>query len=82
MEAVVKIPEDRIGVIIGENGKVLKELKKKTETKIKVKDNDVIIEGESLKVWKVKDIVKAIARGFSPLRAYKLLNEENYLENL
>ena len=24
--------------------------------------------------------MKAIARGFSPLRAYKLLNEDNYLE--
>ena len=34
------------------------------------------IEGDSLDVMKAKNIVKAIGRGFSPEKAFKLLNEE------
>lgn len=71
----VKIPEERIGVIKS----CIKELGNKTKTKVVVEDKKVKIEGEPLDVWKTKDIVKAIGRGFSPQKAFRLLNDESIL---
>ncbi len=68
----MEIPEERIGVIKS----CIKELGKKTKTNVIVEDKKVKIEGKPLDVWKTKDIVKAIGRGFSPQRAFRLLNDE------
>jgi len=43
-------------------------------------ENSVIIEGEGIDLFQAKNIVKAIGRGFSPERAFRLLNEEESLE--
>ncbi|NIO23095.1 MAG: RNA-processing protein [Candidatus Aenigmarchaeota archaeon] len=75
MNDFIKIPEQRKGVLIGKEGSVKKELEKLTKTKIEVNE-DISIEGESLNVIKAKDIIKAIGRGFSPEKAFKLMNEE------
>ncbi|MEM5812569.1 MAG: KH domain-containing protein [Candidatus Aenigmatarchaeota archaeon] len=71
----VKIPSERLAVLIGHNGKVKKDLEAKTHTKITIMD-DVEIDGESFDVMKAADIVKAIGRGFSPKNAFLLLNED------
>ncbi|MDD3084022.1 MAG: KH domain-containing protein [Candidatus ainarchaeum sp.] len=80
MEEEIKIPEERIGVIIGPQGNTKKSIMKKTNTKIEVDSmtGDVIVEGEGEDFFKAIDIVKAISRGFSPERAFKLL-EKNFL---
>lgn len=71
----VKIPGERIGVLKA----CIRKLEEKTETKISVEENNVRMEGEALEVWKTKDIIKAIARGFNPEKALELLNDENVL---
>ncbi|NIO20464.1 MAG: RNA-processing protein [Candidatus Aenigmarchaeota archaeon] len=78
MNDFIKIPEKRKGVLIGKDGSVKKELEKLTKTKIEV-DEDIVIEGESLNVIKAKDIIKAIGRGFSPEKAFKLLDDQYQL---
>jgi ribosomal RNA assembly protein len=78
MIEIVKIPERRKGVLIGKDGSVKKELEGKTNVKMRI-DESVEIEGNSLDVLKVKEIVKAIGRGFSPEKAFKLLDENNRL---
>jgi ribosomal RNA assembly protein len=82
MEEEIKIPEERIGVLIGPAGKTKKELTKKTGTKIEVESatGDVFIEGEGENFFKARDVVKAIARGFSPKRAFTLLGKDYLLE--
>ncbi|UCC91943.1 MAG: RNA-processing protein [Candidatus Aenigmatarchaeota archaeon] len=70
-----KIPEQRKGVLIGKGGSVKEEIESKTKTKISI-DDAVEIEGEPLDVMKAKEIVRAIGRGFSPEKAFRLLNEE------
>lgn len=75
----ISIPEERIPVLIGRNGTVLRMLSKKTFTKIKVHDI-ILIEGDTEKVLQAKDIIAAIGRGFSPKRALMLLGEEYYME--
>jgi ribosomal RNA assembly protein len=78
---MIKVPRERICVIIGKNGEIKKRIEEKTNTKINISDESVEIEGEnSIDVWVVRNIIKAIARGFSPQRAFSLFNEENAIE--
>ena len=75
----LKIPKERIAVLIGPSGSTKRRLEKITGTKITVDtEGKVIIEGEdSFKCFKTKDIIKAIGRGFSPERAEELA-KDNY----
>jgi len=81
---LVKISEDRIGVIIGKNGKVKGEIEEKCGVIIDIdsETGDAVISSQSSKdlsemePFKAIEIVSAISKGFSPQRAYKLLNEE------
>jgi len=82
----LKIPLDRIGVLIGERGEVLKKLMDCTRTKITI-DNvngTVIIEPATpsttpSELLKAQDFIKAIAYGFSPERAERVLGEDQVL---
>jgi ribosomal RNA assembly protein len=75
MKEFIKIPKERLPVLIGTDGSVKKELEKRTGTKITVTD-EIEIEGETFDVMLAAKIVKAIARGFSPESALLLLDEE------
>ena len=80
----IKIPKERIGVLIGPKGSVkeLIERRLKVELDIDSKTGDVEItlnedaEDPSL-LFRAKDVVRAIGRGFSPERAFKLLEDED-----
>ncbi len=79
----IKIPKDRVGVLIGTDGKFKKKLEKQTKTKIIVDSETgfVTIEGEdSVTLYVMKDVVQAIGRGFSPEIAVDLLKEDYILE--
>lgn len=78
MIVTVMIPEERKSVLIGKEGSVKKLLEEKTKTKITI-ELDVSIEGESLNALKAQQIVKAIGRGFSPEKAFMLLDDEYQL---
>lgn len=82
MEEIVRIPEERIGVLIGPNGAVKKKIARATKATIEVssEDGEVIVEGEGEKIFQAIDIVKAIARGFSPERAFTLLKDDYMLK--
>jgi ribosomal RNA assembly protein len=75
MKEFVKIPKERIPVLIGTEGSVKKQLEKRTSTKITVTD-EIGIEGDTFDVMLAANVVKAIARGFSPENAFLLLDEE------
>ncbi len=82
----VKVPPDRLGVVIGTKGEVKKELMEKTETIITIDTENgiVVVEGESSKtspinVMKATEVIKAIAYGFSPDKAFELLDEDKIL---
>jgi ribosomal RNA assembly protein len=80
MEEIIKIPEDRIGVLIGPKGAIKAKIAKKGKCKIEVDSGsgEATIEGEGEDFFRAMDTVKAIARGFSPERALKLF-EHDYL---
>jgi len=80
----VKIPKERIGVLIGPNGKVKREIEENLDVTLEIdsETGDVTINmNENAKdpsyLFKARDIVLAIGRGFSPQRAFRLLQDED-----
>jgi len=79
----IKIPKDRIAVLIGVKGRDKKELEDWSRAKINVDsiEGDVTITGkDALKLYELKEVVQAIARGFSPETAGLLLKPDYMLE--
>jgi ribosomal RNA assembly protein len=77
MKEIVLVPADRVRILTAD---VRKEISSRLGVKLAVSGNAVEIEGEGLKLYIAKNIVKAIARGFSPARASRLFSEEVTLE--
>ncbi|MEM1700401.1 MAG: KH domain-containing protein [Desulfurococcaceae archaeon] len=82
-----KIPTERVGVLLSNNGSVKKEIEEKTKTIITVNPDTgaVVIEPafphtSALDLMKAQNIVKAIGYGFSPERAFRLLEDDQTLE--
>ncbi|MEM4548744.1 MAG: KH domain-containing protein [Nitrososphaerota archaeon] len=86
----VTIPKDRIGVLIGVNGSVKKTIEEKLGVKLTIdsKYGVVSIElakspnegGDPAAMFKARDVVVAIGRGFSPERAFKLFEDNVVLD--
>lgn len=83
----LKIPKERLGVLIGKEGatKAYIESLTKIELDIESETGSIAISPtdeteDPLAVWKARYIVKAIGRGFSPETALKLLDDEIILE--
>ena len=83
----LKIPRERVGVVIGKNGITKNEIENLTKTEIIVDSEagSVAISPteeteDPLAVWKARYIVKAIGRGFTPEISVKLMGDETILE--
>ncbi len=79
----IKLPKDRIAVLIGKKGEVRKHIEKRFNAKIRIdsKSGDVLVSGEdSFDLYIVGQVINAIARGFNPEIAETLSNEENIFE--
>ncbi len=76
----VKVPDDRIGVLIGAGGETMREIEENAEVRLDIdsESGNVRIEkvGDPIKGLKGSDIVKAIGRGFAPEDALRLLEDD------
>ncbi|HTW56354.1 MAG TPA: KH domain-containing protein [Thermoplasmata archaeon] len=80
----IRIPEDRIGVVIGPGGRTRRDIADRTKTTVTVDAAEGEVEIASpdtdpMAALVGRDIVQAIGRGFSPPRAFRLLKENTYL---
>ncbi len=75
----IRIPEERVGVLIGEGGETKRQFEDYTECSLEIEDNMARVEGDPLAEMKASEIVKAIGRGFSPERAFNLLEKDKML---
>ncbi|HXW98805.1 MAG TPA: KH domain-containing protein [Methanomicrobiales archaeon] len=78
----VRVSQDRIGVLIGKGGATKRSLEEKTGSRVTVdsKEGIVAVEGEDAEgVISAAEVVRAIGRGFSPERAFVLLEDEDLL---
>src|SRR3989344_6997662 len=77
----IKIPKERVGVLVGKNGEVKRLIEKKTETKLIIdKEGDIVINGEGVNVYNANIIIKSIGRGFNPSIALNLLKDDINME--
>lgn len=82
-KTLIRIPKDRVGVLIGPSGKTKRRLEATFQVDITVDSDTGNVEitpqetqGDVSVVFTVRNIVQAIGRGFSPGRALVLLNED------
>ena len=77
----LKVPRNRVAVIIGKEGSVKKDLEESTNTKLNIdsKEGDIFVSGDdALGLYTAREIIKAIGRGFNPDVA-KLLLKPDYI---
>ncbi|MHA1909243.1 MAG: KH domain-containing protein, partial [Candidatus Thorarchaeota archaeon] len=78
----VRVPADRIGVIVGRNGRVKKRIEVLTNATLEVSSEGIVTitspqeTEDPVLIWKARDMVRAIARGFSPNRALSLIDDD------
>ncbi len=81
----LKVPKDRIAVLIGKGGDVKKKIEEGTHAHIFIdsKEGDIRISGDdSLGLFSAREIIKAIGRGFSPETALLILKSDYGFELL
>jgi len=84
-EQVVRVPAERIGVIIGRNGSTKKSLEEELGVQLMIDSRGGAVTVKSDRADKSDPmtavrVVEAIGRGFSPERASRLIDEEAALE--
>jgi ribosomal RNA assembly protein len=75
----LKIPKERIAVLIGKKGQIKKEIEEATRSKMKVdsQEGDIFIKGKDpLGMFSAREIILAIGRGFNPDLAMYLLKQD------
>jgi ribosomal RNA assembly protein len=78
----LKIPIERVGVLIGPNGETKKHLEQVSNVRIEIdsSEGEVTIDEKNAKdplsALKVESIIRAIGRGFSPQHAMKLFSDD------
>ena len=84
----VKIPKERVGILIGPEGKVKTYIEDKLEVKLEIdtEGSVTLVLSEKAKdpslILKAKDVVTAIGRGFSPEVADRLIRNEDEIFDL
>lgn len=82
----VKIPRERVGALIGPDGRVKERVEKKLSVELHVNsetgDVEIMLSPEAQdpsRLFRAKEVVIAIGRGFSPERAFILIEDEEAL---
>jgi ribosomal RNA assembly protein len=82
----VKIPQERVGVLIGEGGETMREIEDRAEVRLDIdsESGSVGVEttGDPVRALKGPEIVRAIGRGFAPEEAMRLLEDEMMMLDL
>jgi ribosomal RNA assembly protein len=79
----IKVPKERIAVIIGEKGEKKRELEEALSLRMDVdsEEGDVVLTGQDpISLFTGREVIKAIARGFNPDVARQLLKSDYLLE--
>jgi ribosomal RNA assembly protein len=80
----VRIPKERVGVLVGPDGKVKQQIEEKFMVELEIESESggvTIMLSEKARdpslLFKAKDVVTAIGRGFSPEHAFRLLRNDD-----
>ncbi|MGC8895703.1 MAG: KH domain-containing protein [Candidatus Bathyarchaeia archaeon] len=82
----LKIPKERVGALIGPEGKTKKSIEEKLSVELQIESETgavTIMLAENANdpslLFKAKDVVTAIGRGFSPEHAFRLIRDEEVI---
>lgn len=81
----VKVPRDRVGAVIGPDGATKRTIEKRLGVRLLVDSDEGEVEvddrgsEDALAQLKAENVVRAIARGFTPAKAYRLFSDEMFL---
>jgi ribosomal RNA assembly protein len=82
--AFVRIPKERVGVLVGPDGKVKQKIEEKLMVELQIESESggvTIVLSEKTNdpslLFRAKDVVTAVGRGFSPEQAFRLLRNED-----
>ena len=83
----IRVPQDRLGAIIGPKGTTKRMIQKISGIKIDIdtEEGEILIHDEAeladpLMALKIMDVIRAIGRGFSPEKAFRLFEDDEYFE--
>ncbi len=77
MDEFMKIPEERVKTLLGPNDETKKKIEKRCTVELRVEsDGEVEIIGDPADIFFVRDIIKAIGRGFTPETALRLMGHD------
>jgi ribosomal RNA assembly protein len=88
LDTFVRIPKERVGILIGPEGKVKQYIEEKLQVKLDVDSdgNATIVLSEKATdpslLLKAKDVVTAIGRGFTPEVTFRLIRNEDEIFDL
>jgi ribosomal RNA assembly protein len=87
--AFVRIPKERVGVLVGADGKVKRHIEEKLGVKLEVESESGGVTAtlsekatDPSLLFRAKDVVTAIGRGFAPERALRLIRDEDTVFDL
>ncbi|MEL4305230.1 KH domain-containing protein [Methanococcoides sp. LMO-2] len=76
----IKVPQDRIGAIIGPKGNVKKMIEEKSTSKLEIDSENGTIEivpgDDPVGAMRAADVIQAIGRGFNPEKAYSFFDND------
>ena len=82
-KAYIKIPGDRIGALVGPDGKVKAAIEKKLSVSLQVDSQGGTVQitlpataEDPTVLFRAKEVVTAIGRGFAPDHAFRLLDDD------
>ena len=85
----LKIPKERVGVLIGPEGKTKKHIEEKLNVELQIDSDagDIVITvakraEDPSTLFRAKDLITAIGRGFSPEHAFRLVRDEEAILDL
>ncbi len=88
-DAFVRIPKERVGVLVGPDGKVKQYIEDRLNVELKIESEEggvtiILHEGipDPSVLLKAKDVVQAIGRGFAPNVAFRLIRNEDEIFDL
>ena len=83
MSEHIKIPIDRVAVLVGPKGSIKELIEEKSTTTINIESSSGTVEimdaKDPIKGMRAREVVHAIARGFSPEKAFKLFDNDNLM---
>jgi ribosomal RNA assembly protein len=85
----IKIPKERVGVLIGPEGRTKKSIEERLSVEVQIDSDagDVTITmaekaADPSMLFKAKDVITALGRGFSPEHAFRLIRDEEAILDL